>query len=114
MNWKNFFKSNHVVWLEGLFATNEARHKEEMAVLRDQHEKEISRLEALNLDAACTALARIEELKKTHAQQQSYVIEENQRLRDEAKRLQLLVIPALKNIELEPDKTPPPSPQPPP
>lgn len=78
----------HVEWLE-----------REIAVVREKHVEEIARLQAAN-----------EELKKAHAAELSRVIEENQQLRDDVKRLQLLAIPALKNVEIHPDTAPPPAP----
>jgi hypothetical protein len=87
------------------------RHAAADLQTQEKHEKEIARIESLNQIIQYEAMRELAEVKKAHAVELFRVIEENQRLRDDAKRLQLLAIPALKNVELEPDKTPPPSPQ---
>jgi hypothetical protein len=53
----------------------------------------------------------IEEMKKSHADQMKYVIEDNQRLRAELERTRLLLTPALKEVDRYegPDNSPPPS-----
>lgn len=110
MSLRDFFRNRHVDWLEREHLASEVRHEAIRLETQEKHEKELARLESLNQTIQYEAMRELAETKKTHAAELFRVIEENQRLREDAKRLQLLVIPALKNIELEPDKTPPPSP----
>jgi hypothetical protein len=81
MGWTKIFRSHHTEWLEN-----------EIAVLRDAHDKEIT------------------DLKKAHADELNRAIEESARLRDEAQRIRLYLTPALQNVQLEPDKSAPPVP----
>lgn len=82
MNWRNLFLSRHTLWLE-----------EECQRLREDH------------------LRQVEDLKKSYASQLSYVIEENQKLKDDMDRLRLLLTPALQNVELPKERsTLPPAP----
>ncbi len=104
------FRNRHADWLEQEMLEMTARHMQDLLGKDQHHELEIARIESLNQTIQYEAMRELVETKKSHASELNRVIEENQRLRDEAKRLQLLVIPALKNVELEPDKTPPPSP----
>ena len=74
------WKMPHTKWLEKQIAETEARH-----------EREIARLE------------------KSHAEQLKYAIEENERLREELTRTRYLLTPALQNVSLAPDNSPPPA-----
>jgi Asp-tRNA(Asn)/Glu-tRNA(Gln) amidotransferase C subunit len=104
------FRNRHVDWLEKETFAMMARHAAAALQTQEKHEKEIARIESLNQIIQYEAMRELAETKKSHASELNRVIEENQRLRDDVKRLQFLAIPALKNVELEPDKTPPPSP----
>jgi len=107
---RNLFRNRHEDWLEQQTLEMNACHVQDLLRKDKQHETELARVESLNQIIQFEAMRELAETKKSHAAELNRVIEENQRLRDEAKRLQLLVIPALKNVEFEPDKTPPPSP----
>lgn len=106
----NLFRNRHVEWLEREILEMAARHAAADLQAQEKHREDIARIQSLNETIQYEAMRELAEVKKSHAAELNRVIEENQRLREDAKRLQLLVIPALKNIELEPDKTPPPSP----
>lgn len=51
-----------------------------------------------------------ENLKKAHAIELAHAITEADRYRDEAQRLRLYLTPALQNVQLDPDRSAPPSP----
>ena len=51
------------------------------------------------------------ELKSSHATELIRVIEDKQRIWDELTKVRYVQTPALQNVRLEEDKTPPPSPQ---
>jgi hypothetical protein len=75
------FASRHTLWLEQELEKREQHHREEIV-----------------------------RLEKSHAEQLKYAIEENERLRDELTRTRYLLTPALQNVSLEPDNSPPPTP----
>ena len=85
------WKLPHTKWLENLIAANEARHKEEVAILRDLHEKELARIE------------------KAHADEMLRAINISNELRDELTRTRYLLTPQLQNVSLKPDDAPPPA-----
>jgi hypothetical protein len=107
---RNLFRNRQVDWLQRELQWQQERHQAELNIKELAFEKHLTDVQSLNQTIQYEAMRELAETKKTHAAELNRVIEENQRLREDAKRLQLLVIPALKNVELEPDKTPPPSP----
>lgn len=92
MSWRNFWKSSHVEWLEQTVAALKMQANADVRDLRADHEKEIARLE------------------KAHGEHLRYVIEENQKLRDDLDRTRLLLNPALQSVELPRERTEPPKP----
>lgn len=106
----NLFRNRLADRLDEELTRTRAQEAANYKWLEERHREEITRIQSLNETIQYEAMRELAEVKKSHAAELNRVIEENQRLREDAKRLQLLVIPALKNVELEPDKTPPPSP----
>src|SRR6266403_637396 len=76
-----WFRSHHEEWLEEQFEKLKVDHAQQITELKKAHELELLR-----------------------------AIEECARLRDEAQRIRLFLTPALQNVQLEPDKSAPPSP----
>jgi hypothetical protein len=75
------FASRHTIWLEQELEKQEERHREEIARIEKAHASELER--AINI---------------------------SNELRDELTRTRYLLTPALQNVSLEPDNTPPPAP----
>lgn len=86
------WKSNHVEWLEHTVVARDLQHATEIRTLREDFAQELQRLE------------------KAHAEHLRYVIEENQKLRDDLDRTRLLLNPALQSVELPKERTEPPKP----
>lgn len=128
MIWKNPFRNRRVEWLENELAAMARRHVGDILVrqqaseiieqglttrieeLRRMYEEQIQMAAALHTTLEYEALRERVETKKAHAEELSRVIEENHRLREDNKRLQILALPALRNVETEPDRSAPPSP----
>jgi hypothetical protein len=81
MGWTRIFRTHHTEWLEEQFEKLKAEHA-----------------------------LRIAEMKSAHAEELNRVIEDNRKLGRDIERLRLYLTPALQNVELDPDRTPPPSP----
>lgn len=113
MEWTRIFRSHHTEWLENEILEMAIRHQAHTLWLQENHEKEIARLEALNLDAKVEALRERSDLKKAHAQELSRVIEDNQKLHDDLDRTRLFLTPALQSVSLgtEADRSSPPTPE---
>ena len=75
------FASRHTIWLEQELVKQEQWHREELARIEKAHASELER--AINI---------------------------SNELRDELTRTRYLLTPALQNVSLAPDNTPPPAP----
>lgn len=82
----------------------------QVAQLIEAHRQHVASIEALHNTLELQAMTNLAELKTAHARELNRVIEENQKLRDDADRLRLLLTPALQNVELPKERTAPPSP----
>jgi hypothetical protein len=103
MSWRDFWKSSRVKWLENELVANKLLHSNQMRDLREAHDLEVARLQSVHESAR-------ELLEKAHADHLRYVIEENQKLRDDLDRTRLLLNPALQSVELPKERTEPPKP----
>lgn len=109
---QKLFRSHHTEWMENQLVETVIKYEAYVQRLDENHEKEIARIEAMNLDAKVQAMRELSDLKKAHAQELSRVIEDNQRLRDDLERTRLYLTPALQSVSLgkETDRSSPPSP----
>lgn len=99
MSWRDWFTSRHTQFLELQLRDTIIRYERELNEQRILHGREID------------SLARVyTELKNAHAQQVSYVIQENAKLRDDLDRTRLFLTPALQSVQLRQDDSQPPPP----
>jgi hypothetical protein len=89
MNW---FRSRYTMYLESQIEKLTQLSAEVFEKQETRHQAEIARLE------------------KARGEQLLYVIEDNQKLRDDLDRIRLLLTPALQSVELAKERTEPPKP----
>ncbi len=80
-------------------------------ISRSTHEAVIAQIEGQHLSEICSMMKHLDDVKKANAQFMSHVIEEKLKLWDELTKVRYVQTPALADVRLEEDKTPPPSPQ---
>lgn len=128
MNWSNVFRSRLSLFLEAELTHSRAmsdrlgryyedelrcvrlRNSVELDRLETRHAAEIQRIESLNQTIQYEAMRELTEVKRAHAEELSRAINNLQKTQDELTKVRYVLNPALQTVDLEPDRTPPPSP----
>lgn len=117
MDWKAIFRNRRAEAAEanterivGLWKEQVCRTIDAEAKLVEAHAAHVAAIEALNVQLQYEAMRERTELKKAHAEELSRVIQENKKFWDELTKVRYVETPALRQVQLEEDRQPPPSP----